>query len=158
MLEDGLVSFNGDRDRLLCDSSFQSTLCLVNIRVRSHTTDWDSHCCSFFRVRAGHTCAFIGVGILTHVRLILQCSDAILGYPIKGLIHDAALATMATLVTSQDVLHGKIHHIPASYKHRTLQSTNGGKGPARTASALTLDFSNAPLGHPVDTIRLRKSL
>merc|ERR1719272_1129788 len=44
VLEDSLVGFDGNRDRLLCNSSFQCALGLIHVGVRSHIANGDNQC------------------------------------------------------------------------------------------------------------------
>merc|ERR1719515_232495 len=109
VLEYLLVSLDGHRDGLLSDGGLECALCLVHVRVTRHIAN-SQHFTTTCWARRGP--ALRGGLVCTLVRIVCLRHEAILGDPIEGLVHRAALAFVATLVAVEDVLLGQAHELP----------------------------------------------
>lgn len=165
-LESGLVCLNGYRHRLLHKSRHEGRVrVLLHIRVR-HRSNLGVLAAGALRAGA------ILAGGARSVRVArLSAETAILLSPSKGLIktlawvfvkeklfyvvHQSSVASTVSVVARNQVLLREGLKIVVLDLIRTLESTSGRKGPARTAVALVLHTSDGTLGGPVN--RGRKS-
>jgi hypothetical protein len=148
-LEGGLISLNGDRDRLLVEGRHHGRIAIlsnVSVGGRSDLGILGD------RGLAGAR----GLGGAGGVRIVrLGGKAAVLLDPGEGAVHEATVAThvsatvLAVVTVNQVLLRERLQGADLVLVC-TLKGTGGGERPARAALALVLDTSDGTGGNPVD--------
>jgi len=140
-LEDRAVSLDGNRDGLLVDGGEEGGL--VVLGDVSVAGDGGSG------LAAGR--ALAGGATAGGVRVVLLGADTVLLDPLEGVVHETTVATLVAggAAAGDEVLLGEGDELAVLDEVVTLNTDDGGEGPAGTALALVLDRGDGAEGDPV---------